>query len=130
MGSPAPVEATDARQHAVANECAGRQQVWLKTLSTVVRPLTGWAAGRSLLDTAVAGTDPSAPLVNGVYVAPGPCAINCSNFRDPYSFHSGGANAVFGDGSVHFLSETMPLYVLATMFTRNAGEVVPPGFYN
>ncbi len=29
---------------------------------------------------------------------PGPCAINCTNDREVYSFHPGGANAVFADG--------------------------------
>src|SRR5207244_7041267 len=32
---------------------------------------------------------------------PGPCALNCSNDHEIYSFHPGGANTVFADGSVH-----------------------------
>src|SRR5207302_2174384 len=35
---------------------------------------------------------------------PGPCAVNCTNDNEIYAFHTGGANIVFGDGSVHFLS--------------------------
>ena len=55
---------------------------------------------------------------------PGPCALNCSNEREVYSFHQGGANAVFADGSVHFLNEGMNISVLARLFTRAGGEVV------
>jgi prepilin-type processing-associated H-X9-DG protein len=40
-----------------------------------------------------------------------------------YGFHSGGANVVYADGSVHFLAETMDLRVLAALATRAGGEV-------
>ena len=60
---------------------------------------------------------------------PGPCAINCTNERQVYSFHPGGANAIFADGSVHFLKETINIRVLAGLVTRAGGEVVPAGDY-
>jgi prepilin-type processing-associated H-X9-DG protein len=31
------------------------------------------------------------------------CAMNCDNFKQPYSFHTGGCNFLFGDCSVHFI---------------------------
>ena len=40
------------------------------------------------------------------------------------SLHPGGANAVFADGSVHFLSETLSLDIVAALCTRNNQEVV------
>jgi prepilin-type processing-associated H-X9-DG protein len=55
---------------------------------------------------------------------PGPCAINCTNNQQPYSFHPGGANFLFADGSVHFLSAAMDMRVLAALATRAGGEVV------
>ena len=55
---------------------------------------------------------------------PGPCAINCTNDFEVYSFHSGGANAVFTDGSVHFLGASIDIHVLARLVTRAGGEVV------
>jgi prepilin-type N-terminal cleavage/methylation domain-containing protein/prepilin-type processing-associated H-X9-DG protein len=54
----------------------------------------------------------------------GPCAINCTNDREVYSFHPGGANAVFADGSVHFLKASLDMRMLARMATRAGGEVV------
>jgi prepilin-type N-terminal cleavage/methylation domain-containing protein/prepilin-type processing-associated H-X9-DG protein len=55
---------------------------------------------------------------------PGPCAINCTNDREVYSFHPGGANAVFADGSVHFLKANISIRVFARLVTRAGGEVV------
>ena len=54
----------------------------------------------------------------------GPCAINCTNDREVYSFHTRGANALFADGRVQFLSDSMTLRMLAALATRAGGEVV------
>jgi hypothetical protein len=54
----------------------------------------------------------------------GPCAINCSNIEGVYAFHHGGAQAVLGDGSVRFLREDLPTYLLARLVTRAGGETV------
>lgn len=58
--------------------------------------------------------------------ADGPCAINCSNARSAgmYSFHTGGAHCLLGDGSVRFLSANLAQYVLASLITQQGGEVV------
>lgn len=53
----------------------------------------------------------------------GSCAINCTNQWEVYSMHTGGANCLFGDGSVRFLKETLTYPVLAAMITRAGGEV-------
>jgi prepilin-type N-terminal cleavage/methylation domain-containing protein/prepilin-type processing-associated H-X9-DG protein len=54
----------------------------------------------------------------------GTCAMNCTNNGEVYSFHTGGAHAVFADGHVHFLREGMDIRVLARLITRAGGEVV------
>jgi len=54
----------------------------------------------------------------------GTCPMNCTNAGEVYSFHTGGANAVFADGSVHFLRESVNIRVLAGLITRAGGEVV------
>jgi prepilin-type N-terminal cleavage/methylation domain-containing protein/prepilin-type processing-associated H-X9-DG protein len=56
---------------------------------------------------------------------PGPCAINCNNKREVYSFHPGGANAVFADGSVRFLKANISMRVFAALVTRAGGEGIP-----
>jgi prepilin-type N-terminal cleavage/methylation domain-containing protein/prepilin-type processing-associated H-X9-DG protein len=54
----------------------------------------------------------------------GSCPMNCTNAGEVYSFHPGGANAVFADGSVRFLRESVSLRILAGLITRAGGEVV------
>jgi len=56
-------------------------------------------------------------------MTPGTCGINCSNDFGLYSFHNGGANCVFCDGSVRFLSSSMDITALAYKVTRMGGEV-------
>ena len=53
--------------------------------------------------------------------------MNCTNDRAVYSFHPAGANAVFADGSVHFLNAAMSIRILAALVTRAGGEVVSDG---
>jgi prepilin-type N-terminal cleavage/methylation domain-containing protein/prepilin-type processing-associated H-X9-DG protein len=45
-----------------------------------------------------------------------------------YGFHSGGVNALLGDGSVRFIRQSIDLRTLAALITRNGGEVVSNDF--
>lgn len=49
--------------------------------------------------------------------------MNCTNWDEIYSFHSGGANFLYGDCSVHFLTEDIDLDTFVSLFTRAAGDV-------
>jgi prepilin-type processing-associated H-X9-DG protein len=53
----------------------------------------------------------------------GPCALNCTNDWEIYSMHPGGANGLFADGSVRFLSATIPIDILGGLCSRAGGEV-------
>lgn len=44
---------------------------------------------------------------------------NCGLNDEPFSYHAGGANAVFVDGSVHFLSDFMAPQVMRALVTRS-----------
>jgi prepilin-type N-terminal cleavage/methylation domain-containing protein/prepilin-type processing-associated H-X9-DG protein len=88
---------------------------------------------------------------------PGTCAINCTNGDDylrggtndmsivpltlnsiaygtdgtseTYAFHPAGANILFGDGSVQFLSEQISIRVYAKLVTRKGAEVINSSDY-
>lgn len=68
------------------------------------------------LDGAVSKNDPTAP---------GNCVINCHNNNETYSFHAGGANHVFADGSVRFIRETIAPRTYAALITARGGTLTP-----
>ena len=51
--------------------------------------------------------------------------INAVNHAAPYSFHSGGVNALRCDGSVSFMKETIAGTIMVAFVTRNGGENPP-----
>jgi prepilin-type processing-associated H-X9-DG protein len=53
----------------------------------------------------------------------GPCTMNCTNVYAIYSFHNGGSNLLFADGSARFLADSITWPELAPLFTRSHGEV-------
>jgi prepilin-type N-terminal cleavage/methylation domain-containing protein len=55
---------------------------------------------------------------------PGPCHTNCTNNNEVYSFHSGGANHVFGDGSVRFIRASMDIRQFVKLLTFAGQEPV------
>lgn len=55
-------------------------------------------------------------------LAPGPCAINCANRWALYSFHPGGANGLFADGSVRFLPVSIDLQAFFAIMTARGQE--------
>src|SRR5262249_23185431 len=109
-------------------ECAGREQHWLNgqldtTLFTTGNWTGRWINPNNHLE--VRGFDLTTSMQGWlVGNANPPCAINCTNAREVYSFHSGGANTVFADGSVHFLKSTTDLRTLRALITIRSSEVI------
>ncbi|MEM1060920.1 MAG: DUF1559 domain-containing protein [Planctomycetota bacterium] len=58
----------------------------------------------------------------------GNCVVNCLNWAraaaTPFSYHTGGAHALFADGSVQFLGESTDQIVFIRMLNRKDGEVL------
>ena len=54
----------------------------------------------------------------------GTCMVNCTSNNEIYSFHTGGANALFVDGSVHFLKDVATVPFVAALVTRAGGEMI------
>jgi prepilin-type N-terminal cleavage/methylation domain-containing protein/prepilin-type processing-associated H-X9-DG protein len=122
MGTPI-MAVTDGTSNTILYaEIAGKNQLYQAghntgtTVSGYYGGVGGWAdptSGGSLLyGSSGDGT-----------VTPGPCGINCSNDFGLYSFHTGGANCVFCDGSVRFLGASIDITALAYKVTRAGGEV-------
>jgi prepilin-type N-terminal cleavage/methylation domain-containing protein/prepilin-type processing-associated H-X9-DG protein len=137
--APAPA---DLRGVLVPNQMTTMLQITDGTSNTILvtedagRPRL-WQAGNAGPEQVNNG-GPWAGYNNGFYVRGanqdgtgdwGPCAINCTNDREIYSFHATGANAVFADGSVRFLNANIDIRTLAAFVTRAGGEVVTTNDY-
>jgi len=59
----------------------------------------------------------------------GICLINCTSNNEIYSFHPGGANMLFADGSVHFIKESVNPLTIVALITRAGGEIISADQY-
>jgi prepilin-type N-terminal cleavage/methylation domain-containing protein/prepilin-type processing-associated H-X9-DG protein len=53
----------------------------------------------------------------------GPCMVNTTSNNEIFSWHTGGANALFGDGSVRFLKQDISAPIVIALVTRAGGEI-------
>jgi prepilin-type N-terminal cleavage/methylation domain-containing protein/prepilin-type processing-associated H-X9-DG protein len=139
------LQATDGLSNTLmVMESAGRPNIFQlgKQVSAGIAPPSpytnggGWCRPASDIDFLPATPDGTS--------YPGTCAINCTNgfaypgttgpfgtegSGAPYSFHTGGLNAVFGDGSVHFIQQSIDVVTFASLVTLSNGEVITNNFY-
>jgi prepilin-type N-terminal cleavage/methylation domain-containing protein/prepilin-type processing-associated H-X9-DG protein len=59
----------------------------------------------------------------------GTCMVNCTSNNEIYAFHPGGANALFVDGSVHFIKDVASVPLIASLVTRAGGEIISADQY-
>jgi prepilin-type N-terminal cleavage/methylation domain-containing protein/prepilin-type processing-associated H-X9-DG protein len=86
-------------------------------------------SGDPLLNT----TTTSFKIINNNFTSPGSdgpngCWLttnNCGPNDEIFSFHTGGANVVFGDGHVQFIADGASPVTIAILTSRSGGEVVP-----
>ena len=106
-------------------ECAARPLVFRQSYAQVGLDNDqgiGWADSEGAFSFDGAKGDGSA---EGCGPAGGCTAsMNRKNDNEPYSFHPGGANFLFADGHVQYVSESIPLVTLAALCTMNAAEIV------
>lgn len=72
--------------------------------------------------------DPDNEFITHGYTVDGltvnaPCHTNCTNNNEVYSFHSGGANHVMGDGSIRFVPKSMNIRAFVKLITYGGGDV-------
>jgi prepilin-type N-terminal cleavage/methylation domain-containing protein/prepilin-type processing-associated H-X9-DG protein len=138
------LQATDGLSNTImVMESAARPSIYRlgKLVSTGTAPPSpytnggGWCRPASDIDFLPATTDGTS--------YPGTCAVNCTNgfpytsttgafgtegSGAPYSFHTGGINAVFGDGSVRYIKSSVSITTFASLVTMSNGEVIPSDF--
>jgi prepilin-type N-terminal cleavage/methylation domain-containing protein/prepilin-type processing-associated H-X9-DG protein len=106
-------------------EDGGRNQVWINGKQYPAAPGNPLTAGGAWANCCLGG---SVNWFYGFDLATnnyyGPCAVNCVNASQIYSFHSGGANVLMGDGSVHFLHDTANINTVVSLLTRSGGEII------
>ncbi len=123
-GNPTPIaKIVDGTSNTILmNECAGRPDYYIlgvqqATNAGMSNPYW-WGPWASFNAYAVTG-------YNATGTAAGTdCSINCNNSAGVYTFHSGGANFAFCDGSVRFISASIPVLTLMQLFSRDGREVV------
>jgi prepilin-type N-terminal cleavage/methylation domain-containing protein len=126
-------EITDGTTNTVmVIEDSGRPNYWVRgprpgpTTSIVGCGNANVSGGRV---TGSGWADPASDLpvhsfaIDGL-TCPGPCVINCTNNNEPFSFHPGGLLAIYGDGSVRFLSASLGVRELGPQITRAGGELM------
>lgn len=104
-------------QTILVTECAGRPEMWRagRPIQEIYAPGGAWVGPTLIFGQ---GSSPDGAT------KPGPCAINCTNNREVYSFHPNGANTVFADSSLHFLNADIDIRIFARLVTRAGDEVV------
>jgi len=119
-----PADVTDGLSQTITLvEDAGRPELW--RMGRHIAGLAGnpgWAD--PMYEIALDGSD---TLITGAGQGFGPCVMNCTNDNEAYSFHPRGANLLFADGAVRFISEHISNRTFAAFSTRAGGDAVDLG---
>ena len=126
-------DVTDGTSQTIA---IGERSHNLSYVTWTARSINGWLGKTSLLEGGTDQFNPSpeecwtqvlgpAGLVDGSRTINNPEA----HVEDYWSYHPGGANFLFADGSVHFLKNGISPFVYRALATRNGREVVSSDAY-
>jgi prepilin-type N-terminal cleavage/methylation domain-containing protein/prepilin-type processing-associated H-X9-DG protein len=117
--TPCPIfQITDGLSNTILLvEDAGRPSGYILGKPVTASPgQGGWADSNGPFT--IAGADPRSGSIHGS------CGVNCNNNSEIYSFHSGGANVVMADASVHYLDQAINICTLTALTSRAGGEVL------
>ncbi len=126
-------EITDGTSNTIA---VGERSHNLSYVTWVARSIDGWLGKTSAIE---GGTDKFNPspeecwtqILGPAGLEDGTRTINqaTAHVEDYWSRHPGGANMLFGDGSVHFLKDSINAVAWRALATRSFGEVISSDSY-
>jgi prepilin-type processing-associated H-X9-DG protein len=100
--------------------------VLVTDVSFAERQITDGLSKTVLVGECAAGVWPDAQWINGRNLFDQAYVVNWPTWEDELrSRHPGGGHALFGDGAVRLVSETLEAKLLAALCTRARGESVP-----
>jgi prepilin-type N-terminal cleavage/methylation domain-containing protein/prepilin-type processing-associated H-X9-DG protein len=103
------------------------------TMATVLSSRLGatWAIGDMTCTTYNHVAGPNARTCAGMsgMMMPNMPMVDMAVQLPPSSYHPGGVNLMFGDGSVRFIKDSVSIPVFRSLGTRNGGEVVSSSDY-
>jgi prepilin-type N-terminal cleavage/methylation domain-containing protein/prepilin-type processing-associated H-X9-DG protein len=113
-------------------ECGGRPQMYIGGIVGQGAVQGRWASPQSNLRVNVSGAVPAPGVPNPNNVRPAMMnfingfGTEQANQPGPeiYSFHTGGANMAFGDGTVRFISEAVSEEALIAILSAQDGDIV------
>ncbi len=131
--SPTPFfKIVDGLSHTfLLGEDAGRPQWWTKAGLQSGSDTPANSTNQAVTSGVVANSGWADPLshcpVDGFTadgMNGGTVVINATNNHELWSFHPGGVNTAFGDGSVHFIAETTDSTIVVALVTRAGNEQI------
>ena len=126
-------DVTDGTSQTIA---VGERSHNLSYVTWVARSIDGWLGKTSPIEGGTDQFDPSpeecwTQILGPAGLEDGPRTINNpeAHVEDYWSRHPGGANMLFGDGSVRFLKSTINPIPWRALATRNLGEIIGADSY-
>jgi prepilin-type N-terminal cleavage/methylation domain-containing protein len=135
-GNVAPrfASVTDGTSNTImVSEDAGRPDLYLDGRLISVGTVIPWYQGGKAVTQSNEGSGAGWADYNSEFYTDGDYSpnqhTNWSSNNEVYSFHPGGANHVFADGSVHFVKRTTAPSVFVGLISPAAGEVISADGY-
>jgi prepilin-type N-terminal cleavage/methylation domain-containing protein/prepilin-type processing-associated H-X9-DG protein len=105
---------------------------------TMAMPVTNWMGATWTIGdmscstynhVSTPNTRTCASMPGGMTMPPTSSMANMAVDLPPSSHHPGGVSVLFGDGSVHFIKDSITLSVWRALSTRNGGEIISGSDY-